>query len=107
MFASLSDRLATTFRGLRGKGRLTEADIDTTLREIRIALLDADVALPVVRAFTAAVRERAMSSEVSGALNPGQQIVKIVHDQLISILGGEDGLHGRAEHLDVELLEHA
>lgn len=89
MFATLSDRLATTFRGLRGKGRLTEADIDTTLREIRIALLDADVALPVVRAFTAAVRERAMSVEVSGALNPGQQIVKIVHEQLIAILGGE------------------
>ncbi|MFY9331530.1 MAG: signal recognition particle protein [Candidatus Nanopelagicales bacterium] len=89
MFATLSDRLATTFRGLRGKGRLTEADIDTTLREIRIALLDADVALPVVRAFTAAVRERAMSAEVSGALNPGQQIVKIVHEQLITILGGD------------------
>ncbi len=89
MFASLSERLAATFKGLRGKGRLTEADIDETLREIRIALLDADVALPVVRQFVAAVRERAMSTEVSGALNPGQQIVKIVHEQLITILGGE------------------
>jgi signal recognition particle subunit SRP54 len=89
MFASLSDRLASTFKGLRGKGRLSEADIDETLRQIRIALLDADVALPVVREFTAAVRERATSAEVSGALNPGQQVVKIVHEQLITILGGE------------------
>ena len=89
MFASLSDRLASTFKGLRGKGRLSEADIEQTLREIRIALLDADVALPVVRAFTSAVRERALSAEVSGALNPGQQVVKIVHEQLIAILGGD------------------
>lgn len=89
MFASLSDRLAATFKGLRGKGRLTEEDIEQTLREIRIALLDADVALPVVREFTSAVRERALSAEVSGALNPGQQIVKIVHEQLIAILGGQ------------------
>jgi signal recognition particle subunit SRP54 len=89
MFASLSERLAATFKGLRGKGRLSEADIDETLREIRIALLDADVALPVVRQFIAAIRERAMSAEVSGALNPAQQIVKIVHEQLITILGGE------------------
>lgn len=89
MFASLSDRLASTFKGLRGKGRLSEADIEQTLREIRIALLDADVALPVVRAFTTAVRERALSAEVSGALNPGQQVVKIVHEQLIAILGGD------------------
>ena len=89
VFASLSDRLAATFKGLRGKGRLSEEDIDQTLRQIRIALLDADVALPVVREFTSAVRERAMSAEVSGALNPGQQVVKIVHEQLITILGGQ------------------
>ncbi|MFM7598872.1 MAG: signal recognition particle receptor subunit alpha, partial [Actinomycetota bacterium] len=89
MFASLSDRLSATFRNLRGKGRLSEADIDETVREIRIALLDADVALPVVREFCAAVKERAMSAEVSGALNPAQQVVKIVHEQLVAILGGE------------------
>ena len=89
MFASLSDRLSATFRGLRGKGRLSEADIDETVREIRIALLDADVALPVVRAFCARVKERALSAEVSGALNPAQQVVKIVHEELVAILGGE------------------
>ena len=89
MFASLSDRLSATFRNLRGKGRLSEADIDETVREIRIALLDADVALPVVRDFCAKVKERALSSEVSGALNPAQQVVKIVHEQLVEILGGE------------------
>ncbi|WP_121252273.1 signal recognition particle protein [Nocardioides ferulae] len=89
MFATLSDRLATTFKNLRGKGRLTEADIDATAREIRIALLEADVALPVVKEFVAAVKERARGEEVSGALNPAQQIVKIVHDELVTILGGE------------------
>jgi signal recognition particle subunit SRP54 len=89
VFASLSDRLSATFRNLRGKGRLSEADIDETVREIRIALLDADVALPVVRSFCATVKERALSAEVSGALNPAQQVVKIVHEQLVEILGGE------------------
>ncbi|MYM20079.1 signal recognition particle protein [Brevibacterium sp. 5221] len=89
MFNSLSDRLTTTFKNLRGKGRLSEADVDATIREIRRALLDADVALPVVRAFTGRVRERALSAEVAQALNPGQQVVKIVNDELIGILGGE------------------
>ena len=89
MFGSLSDRLAATFKGLRGKGRLSEADIDATVREIRTALLEADVALPVVRAFTARVKERALSAEVSGALNPAQQVVKIVHGELVEILGGQ------------------
>ena len=88
MFGSLSDRLSATFKGLRGKGRLSEADIDATVREIRTALLEADVALPVVREFTAKVRERALSAEVSGALNPAQQVVKIVHGELVEILGG-------------------
>jgi len=89
LFATLSDRLAETFKNLRGKGRLSEADIDATAREIRIALLEADVALPVVREFVEAVKERARGEEVSGALNPGQQVVKIVHDELVEILGGE------------------
>ena len=89
MFASLSDRLSATFKALRGKGRLTETDIDETVREIRIALLDADVSLPVVREFCARIKERALGSEVSAALNPAQQIVKIVNEELIGILGGE------------------
>ena len=89
MFATLSDRLTSTFRHLRTKGRLSETDIDATVREIRRALLDADVAVPVVREFTAAVRERAISAEVSGALNPAQQVVKIVNEELVAILGGE------------------
>jgi len=89
VFDSLSDRLSGTLRDLRGKGRLSDADIDATAREIRIALLEADVALPVVRAFINRVKERAKGAEVSGALNPAQQVVKIVNDELINILGGE------------------
>ena len=89
MFATLSDRLADTFKNLRGKGRLSEADIDATAREIRIALLEADVALPVVKEFVGAVKDRARSDEVSGALNPAQQIIKIVNEELVTILGGE------------------
>lgn len=88
MFNSLSDRLTSTFKNLRTRGRLSEADIDATVREIRRALLDADVAVSVVREFTAAVRERALSAEVSGALNPAQQVVKIVNEELVDILGG-------------------
>jgi len=89
LFATLSDRLAETFKNLRGKGRLSEADIDATAREIRIALLEADVALPVVKEFVAAVKERARGEEVSQALNPAQQVIKIVDDELVTILGGE------------------
>ncbi|MEZ0068597.1 signal recognition particle subunit SRP54 [Streptacidiphilus sp. MAP12-20] len=89
MFDTLSDRLAATFKNLRGKGRLSEADIDATAREIRIALLEADVALPAVRAFIARIKERAAGAEVSAALNPAQQVIKIVNEELIGILGGE------------------
>ncbi|MFI6533438.1 signal recognition particle protein [Nonomuraea sp. NPDC050547] len=89
MFETLSDRLTSVFSSLRSKGRLSDADIDATTREIRIALLEADVALPVVKAFVAQVKERARGSEVSGALNPAQQVVKIVNEELIAILGGE------------------
>ena len=89
MFGTLSDRLALTFKGLRGKGRLSEQDVDATVREIRTALLEADVALPVVRTFTETVRGRALGAEVSGALNPAQQVVKIVHEELVAILGGQ------------------
>ncbi|WP_062134923.1 signal recognition particle protein [Demequina aestuarii] len=98
MFANLSDRLTSTFRNLRGKGRLTEADIDGTIREIRRALLDADVAVSVVKTFTGNVRERALGVEVSGALNPGEQVVKIVNEELIAILGGESRPLRHAKH---------
>ena len=80
---------ATVFSNLRGKGRLSPQDIDATCREIRIALLEADVALPVVRAFIARIKERATGVEVSQALNPAQQVIKIVNEELIAILGGE------------------
>ncbi|MBL7262017.1 signal recognition particle protein [Paractinoplanes lichenicola] len=89
MFDTLSDRLSGIFTKLRGKGKLTDADIDATAREIRLALLEADVALPVVKAFIFNVKERARGAEVSQALNPAQQIIKIVHEELINILGGE------------------
>ncbi|MEU8655153.1 signal recognition particle protein [Actinoplanes philippinensis] len=89
MFDTLSDRLSGIFGKLRGKGKLTDADIDATAREIRLALLEADVALPVVKAFIASLRERARGAEVSQALNPAQQIIKIVNEELIQVLGGE------------------
>ncbi|NEG69781.1 signal recognition particle protein [Bifidobacterium choloepi] len=86
-FSSLTDRLSNAFKHLKSKGKLSEADIDGTIREIRRALLDADVSLEVVRSFTARVRERALGAEVSEALNPAQQVVKIVNDELTDILG--------------------
>ena len=88
-FGTLSDRLTETFRNLRTKGKLSPADVDGTVREIRRALLDADVALPVVKDFTAKVRERALGDEVNRALNPAQQVVQIVNEELVAILGGE------------------
>lgn len=89
MFGNLSDRLSETFRNLRGRGRLSAADIDATLRDIRRALLEADVSLEVVKAFVGSVRERALGDEVSKALNPAQQVVQIVNEELVGILGGE------------------
>src|SRR4051794_40912947 len=89
MFDTLQGRLQSAFKNLRGKGRLSEADIDAVAREIRVALLDADVAVSVVREFIGRVKERALGAEVSQSLNPAQQVIKIVNDELISILGGE------------------
>ena len=89
MFGNLSQRLTETFRNLRTKGKLTPADIDATLREIRKALLEADVALDVVKDFVTAIRDRALGDEVSKALNPAQQVVQIVNDELVRILGGQ------------------
>jgi len=89
VFETLSDRLTQVFSSLRGRGRLSPADVEATTREIRIALLEADVALPVVRSFISKVKERALSADVLQALNPAQQVIKIVNEELVEILGGE------------------
>jgi signal recognition particle subunit SRP54 len=87
MFDALSDRLEAVFAGLRSGGKLTEAQVSESLREIRLALLEADVNFKVVKTFVSRIRERAVGTEVSEALNPGQQVVKIVHEELVRILG--------------------
>ena len=87
MFESLSDRLGKIFDGLRGRGALSAADVDAAMREIRRALIEADVSLEVVRAFVEQVKERAVGAEVTRSVTPGQQVVKIVHDELVSVLG--------------------
>src|SRR5665213_523777 len=89
MFESLSDRFEGILTRLRGRGRLSEADVDEVLREIRTALLEADVEIGVVRTFTDAVRARCVGLELSQALSPGQQVIKIVNEELVAILGGE------------------
>ena len=88
MFEFLTDKLGKVFRGLSNKGRLEEKDIDDALRQVRLALLEADVNFRVVKDFNARVRERSLGAEVLESLNPGQQIIKIVNDELIAILGG-------------------
>ena len=88
MFGSLSERLTSALSSLRTKGKLSPADVDGTVREIRRALLEADVALDVVKEFTGTVRERALGDDVNRALNPAQQVVQIVNEELVSILGG-------------------
>jgi len=90
MFDNLSQRLTQTMQKLRGKGRLTEDTIRETLREVRIALLEADVALAVVQSFIGQVKERALGQEVISSLQPGQALVKIVHDELVRIMGEEN-----------------
>jgi signal recognition particle subunit SRP54 len=87
MFETLTGRLNQVFDQLRRRGKLTEADVDSALREVRLALLEADVHFSVVKTFVAQVRERAIGTEVSRALNPGQQVIKIVNDELIATLG--------------------
>ena len=89
MFESLSARLQAIANGLRGKAKITEADLDVALREIRLALLEADVNFKVVKNFVADVREQAIGADVLNGVQPGQQIVKIVHDELVEVLGGE------------------
>lgn len=85
----LAEKLQNTFKKLRGKGKLTESDINEALREVRLALLEADVSLPVVKDFTQRIRERSLGAEVMESLTPAQQIVKIVNEELTSLMGGE------------------
>src|SRR6188474_2129943 len=87
MFENLTSRLNQVFDQLRRRGKLSEADVDAAMREVRLALLEADVHFSVVKTFIARVRERAVGAEVSRALNPGQQVIKIVNDELIATLG--------------------
>ncbi|KUE81023.1 signal recognition particle protein [Aeromonas schubertii] len=87
MFENLTDRLSRTLRNISGRGRLTEENIKETLREVRMALLEADVALPVVRDFVARVKERAVGQEVAKSLSPGQAFIKIVHAELVGVMG--------------------
>lgn len=89
MFDNLSGRLSQAAKNLTGKGRLTESNIKDTLRQVRLALLEADVALPVVKAFIERIRERALGEQVSRSLTPGQELVKIIHAELVTILGRE------------------
>ena len=89
MFDNLSGRLSETARKLTGKGRLTDANIKDTLRQVRLALLEADVALPVVKTFIERIRERAVGEEVGKSLSPGQSLVKIIHAELVRILGAD------------------
>ena len=90
MFDTLSDRLSSVFSKLTGRGLLTEANVDDALREVRRALLEADVALDVVKDFLAKVREKAIGEEVIKSVSPGQTVIKIVNDQLTELLGSEN-----------------
>ena len=90
MFDALTDRLGGIFDGLTGRGALSEKDVGAALREIRVALLEADVALPVVKDFIGSIKEKAVGEDVIRSVKPGQQVIKIVHDGLIEMLGGEE-----------------
>src|SRR5450759_5923302 len=89
MFESLSEKLQGVFKKLLGKGGLTESDVSEALREVRLVLLEADVNFKVVKDFVAAVKERALGQDVLKGLNPAQQVVKIVNEEMIALLGGE------------------
>ena len=89
MFDALSERLSGVFDRLTGRGALSEADVDAALREVRVALLEADVALPVVKDFIAKVRVDAIGEAVIRSVTPGQMIIKLVHDALVDMLGGD------------------
>lgn len=90
MFASLAERLQETFKKLKGKGRLTEADVNEALREVRLALLEADVNFKVVKDFITKIKERAVGQELLASLNPAQHVIKIVHEELTALMGGQN-----------------
>ena len=89
MFDSLHSKLEGTFKKLRGRGVLKEKDIDEALREVRMALLEADVNFKVVKEFCARVREKSIGEDVLKSLSPGQQVVKFVHEELVEVMGGQ------------------
>src|SRR5258707_13006329 len=91
MFESLSNRLQDVFKSLRGEGRLTPENVEVALREIRLALLEADVNFKVVKAFIDRVRDRAMGQEVLRSLSPSQQVIRIVRDEMIALFGDAQG----------------
>ncbi|MET0546196.1 MAG: signal recognition particle receptor subunit alpha, partial [Caulobacterales bacterium] len=97
MFDALTERLGGVFDSLTGRGALSEKDVDAAMREIRVALLEADVALPVVKTFIESIRKDAVGESVLRSVKPGQQVVKIVHDALVEMLGGA----GNAGHLEL------
>ena len=89
MFDALSEKLSSAFSKITSRGVLNEKDIDEAMREIRVALLEADVSLPVVKSFIAQVKEQALGEKVVKSVQPGQMVVKIVHDELVKLLGAE------------------
>ena len=89
MFQGLSDMLISVFEKIRGVGKLTEKDVDTALNEVKMALLEADVNFKVVKNFIKRIKERALGAEILKSLTPGQQVIKIVHEELVSLLGNE------------------
>src|SRR6201991_659839 len=91
MFDQLSDRLQSTLSDVRSRGKLSESDVDAAMREIRLALLEADVNFKVVKTFTKTLKERCLGSDVLESLDPGQQVVKIVNEELASLMGGAGG----------------
>ena len=92
VFDTLSEKLQATLADVRARGTLTEADVNAAMREIRLALLEADVNFKVVKSFTATVKERCLGADVLGKLNPGQQVVKIVNEELTALMGGASRL---------------
>ena len=88
-FESLSDKLQNVFKNLRSKGKLTESDVKTALKEVKMALLEADVSFKVVKQFMKSVQERAVGAEVMNGLNPGQMVIKIVNEELVALMGSE------------------
>ncbi|MDE7258835.1 MAG: signal recognition particle receptor subunit alpha, partial [Lachnospiraceae bacterium] len=88
-FESLTDKLQNVFKNLRGKGRLTEEDVKIALKEVKMALLEADVNFKVVKQFVKSVEERAIGADVLNGLNPGQMVIKIVNEEMVSLMGSE------------------